>query len=502
MPDQKKATQNQNPVNSTTDQPADRPASQPPMPAIFPQSDLPPLPPEFQNLQDNNIVKTPEEKPPEKPVADSTGSSAPPDVHSVASKPKKKFGGGKIIATILGLILLAGGVGAGVFLTQQKQLVNQKAGSCEANGEFTCNCKCYSTCVDGSVAGQCNAICAEKDPTCNTAPPSGGSCSNTGAEDGCTGRSPGDTYCSPLQGTDVPLLRTCYFVAPGTSNHMCDNTIGAACGPGNCAINPHTGQYPPGCTPPPTGPPPTVTPTPTPSRPNLCSSSTVDKSTLAPGETVVMSSVSNSPANDFTYAVYNVDNPYSPNNPKPVCVTSGGDVTTEQDTCPTGTHHLIFMDTNTNTRTTGSRSVKYEDLFVVDKNWSDKQVTHVQINAYFKTTAGLISTPQPACVASVTIATSAPYCESIDAYDTAGNPLTNAQLSALTPGTTVSFCAGGIAASGSFDKGQFTIDGTQLPETTNRNSRGDFCQSYTILPTDTTVTVTAKVHHLPDNQWY
>jgi hypothetical protein len=160
------------------------------------------------------------------------------------------------------------------------------------------------------------------------------------------------------------------------------------------------------------------------------------------------------------------------------------------------------MDTNTNTRTTGSRSVKYEDLFVVDKNWSDKQVTHVQINAYFKTTAGLISTPQPACVASVTIATSAPYCESIDAYDTAGNPLTNAQLSALTPGTTVSFCAGGIAASGSFDKGQFTIDGTQLPETTNRNSRGDFCQSYTILPTDTTVTVTAKVHHLPDNQWY
>jgi hypothetical protein len=96
----------------------------------------------------------------------------------------------------------------------------------------------------------------------------------------------------------------------------------------------------------------------------------------------------------------------------------------------------------------------------------------------------------------------APYCESVSAYDAAGNPLTNAQLSALTPGIIVSFCARGIAVSGYFDKGQFTIDGTQLPETTIRNSRGDFCQSYTILPIYTAITVTAKVHHLPDDVWY
>jgi hypothetical protein len=61
----------------------------------------------------------------------------------------------------------------------------------------------------------------------------------------------------------------------------------------------------------------------------------------------------------------------------------------------------------------------------------------------------------------------------------------------------------GSASSGSFDMAQFTIDGTQLPTTTmQRPSSTDFCQNYTILSTDTTVTVTAKVHHLPDNIWY
>ncbi|HCR35536.1 hypothetical protein A2130_02695 [Candidatus Woesebacteria bacterium GWC2_33_12] len=41
--------------------------------------------------------------------------------------PKKKFAGGKVIATILGLFFLIGGVGAGVYLTGQDQNVNEKA---------------------------------------------------------------------------------------------------------------------------------------------------------------------------------------------------------------------------------------------------------------------------------------------------------------------------------------------------------------------------------------
>jgi hypothetical protein len=89
----------------------------------------------------------------------------------------------------------------------------------------------------------------------------------------------------------------------------------------------------------------------------------------------------------------------------------------------------------------------------------------------------------------------APYCAAVEAFSSTGTALSSSDLSALTVGAVVNFCVRGIAPSGSFDSAQFTIDGTQLAETTTRNSRGDFCQSYTILSTDTTVTVTAKIHH-------
>lgn len=76
-------------------------------------------------------------------VSESTSSSAPvndvvmqnnvmPAI--VTSSPKKKFGGGKVIATILGLFLLVGGVGAGVYLTSQNQNIAEKADdSCPYN---------------------------------------------------------------------------------------------------------------------------------------------------------------------------------------------------------------------------------------------------------------------------------------------------------------------------------------------------------------------------------
>ena len=177
--------------------------------------------------------------------------------------------------------------------------------------------------------------------------------------DGCVGRSPGDTYCSPLPGGDgTPLLRTCVWAEPNNpNNHMCSNTIGAACSSNNCAIDAHTGQYPPGCTPPPGTNPPSPTPTPTPT-PIVCS-----------------------------------------------CV----------------------------------------EVKTYDANWTF---------------------------------------------------LPKTQLPALTAGEVVHFCVSGSAASGTFDKALFKINSTLEPETiTKRPSSGDFCQSYTVLPTDTTIDVKAKIHH-------
>jgi len=82
-----------------------------------------------------------------------TGSAAPNNDLAMSgvvgtTPPKKKFAGGKIIATILGLFLLVGGVGAGVFLTGQNQDIREKAATnnwrspCTVNG---CTAKDYPT---------------------------------------------------------------------------------------------------------------------------------------------------------------------------------------------------------------------------------------------------------------------------------------------------------------------------------------------------------------------
>ena len=65
-------------------------------------------------------------------VTTNVGSAAPSDDVIMpeimgTTPPKKKFAGGKVIATILGLFLLVGGVGAGVFLTGQNQDIREKA---------------------------------------------------------------------------------------------------------------------------------------------------------------------------------------------------------------------------------------------------------------------------------------------------------------------------------------------------------------------------------------
>ena len=97
------------------------------------------------------------------------GSAAPSNDLAMSgvigtTPPKKKFAGGKVIATILGLFLLVGGVGAGVFLTGQNQNISEKAATnnwrapCTVNG---CSASNYPTdwvnhyrCLDIKPSGE------------------------------------------------------------------------------------------------------------------------------------------------------------------------------------------------------------------------------------------------------------------------------------------------------------------------------------------------------------
>ncbi len=152
---------------------------------------------------------------------------------------------------------------------------------------------------------------------------------------------------------------------------------------------------------------PVPTPTADPAiRGNYCVWTTVGSSNVSPGQSTTMSSVSNTLVNNFWYVAYNADNVYSANNPKPVCVTTGGDVPGIQGPCPAGSYQLIFLNSNKTLRqNSGAISRTYSQLFPADMNWTsnpgNKQVINLQLNGYFSVEGGQFSLPMPNCVKTI-----------------------------------------------------------------------------------------------------
>jgi len=143
--------QTQNPQNNTASVTDD-------MPPIMMEDTHPPMINEGKQATVINDQPLPTVAP---PITDS-GSAAPADdivMPSVVTSgpnsksPTKKFGGGKVIATILGLFLLVGGVGAGVMLTQQNQDIREQAsGGCSSNtSRSSCESSCGSPKADGKT---------------------------------------------------------------------------------------------------------------------------------------------------------------------------------------------------------------------------------------------------------------------------------------------------------------------------------------------------------------
>lgn len=132
-------------------------------PPVFPQSDLPPLPPEFLNVGKPAGAQPPVNSGPLPPI------TTPP---LATTSPKKKYGGGRIIATILGFMLLVGGIIGGVVLTQQQQDVREKAK--EANCDQS-----EVECWDGSCAAS-SSKCPKKPAAPAPAPPAQTGGNNSG----------------------------------------------------------------------------------------------------------------------------------------------------------------------------------------------------------------------------------------------------------------------------------------------------------------------------------
>lgn len=137
MPNQNSSDPNQNQSQETT-----------PSVPLSPQADLPPLPPEFQGVVE---TKTEINLPSVSQSPSENGSAAPQEANitNLVNAPKKKFGTKKVIATILGVLMLIGGIGVGITLLSQKQLFQQRA------VDYTCENLGSHPCVGNVVQGDC-----------------------------------------------------------------------------------------------------------------------------------------------------------------------------------------------------------------------------------------------------------------------------------------------------------------------------------------------------------
>jgi len=226
------------------------------VPTIPSFNDAPPIPPDFQNVPtdplsaSNDDNKTPLIPPVVLPSAtgptsptpndsstppSGSGSAAPSDLPPVITPPKKKFGGGRVIATILGLFLLVGGIGAGIVLTSQKQLFEQKADG-GIGGRSTLPSTNYGTCNTCS-----NGRCVAWDPTKPKPPDSvctGGSSCNTCNLGKCVAWDP--TKPKPPDSVCTESSNPCGVAC---SANQCHCTGGDACTGYECYTNTQIENY-------------------------------------------------------------------------------------------------------------------------------------------------------------------------------------------------------------------------------------------------------------------
>ena len=151
MPDDKNRT-----TNPTFPNPLNQDVTQPTTPGVIdPSSDTPPPP----------IIISQEEAQQKQEVPPKMSSSSTIDIPPVvvATNETKKYsliskiGGRKKLITILGILVLVGGVGSGVYLTKQSQDIRERANiqeRCSVNSEDACILK-----NPGSLCGDTGQTC-------------------------------------------------------------------------------------------------------------------------------------------------------------------------------------------------------------------------------------------------------------------------------------------------------------------------------------------------------
>lgn len=414
---------------------------------IFPQADLPPLPPSFQDI----------------PQGGSTGSAAPSDTPPnsppvISGTPKKKFGGGRIIATILGILLLVGGVGAGFVLTQQRQLFQQKAKVCECDSSNPC----------GSGFSCSNATCG----SCVAAPatkcPQEGQCAS-GAYRWATDTNLPSPYC--YQKYDASCLSG-GGGGGGTTAPLPNCQVGLTC----VNYNPDVGSCPS-------------------DYPNKC---------IQPNQSITACC---KPAGGTGGGGGGGTTPQCKDASQIKCdangCTVGSNYLSTTPSCFVMKYHCndikgsgVSCDQLTGATLEGTGATESFSANCgteqIDINCGACNIVYPAAGQQYFTSKRYAS----ACTTAATPGGPSAQCLSVKAYNTGWTLLASSDLSSLKAGSTVNFCVGGTTTGGAFDKAKFTINGVaQAETTTKRPASEDFCQSYEIPAGVSSFSVSSQIHH-------
>ncbi len=447
-------------------------------------------------------------------VEESPAAPSIPPVMTTSGAGGKKFGGKKVIATILGVLVLVGGIGAGVVLVQRQQDIREKAGymtgacrECEggkcvqrltppncnpAENECTYDSDCVETPpTDGGDTGGTDTGGGSKKSTTKPCASAGGECVTTTATACLTigrervdGSCPSGQLCCQVSNTCASRGGECVFAAGNCSTLGRENIVNGSCPTGyNCCkpANPCTGE----CI-----------------ATNAGSCYALGKES-AGGDCALgqicckESSSSSSEGEACTNSVkcgFQKLCISGTCQTKTFCDSNSCDVGDYySESCYVNHYHTDDADDPTVNDVILKQAVKSSKLGLKDCGAEQIDVT-CKGNRYvdgvwvrYDKDCTPKSTPSPGLDCQ---------CLDIKVFDEEWSQLSVGQLIALEAGNVVRFTVSGVSSAGAIDKARFTINGVQRPEVTaKRPGTNEYYDEYTIPEGVSSFTINAELHH-------
>lgn len=489
------------------------------------------------NLNSSSVMPT--EEPPSFPTGQFPTSPAKTTVVATSDSTKPKKTRGKVIATIFGILLLLGGVGAGIVLVQQQQVLKQKAGA------VTCSPESGIYCVPDNLTSQCTS-----DKKCQYLSAEHGFTKNISGCSCPSGYTDSGNYCL----VDFGGNRNCPLGTQGGNTDggiRCNDQTAAFCGgqsgggggggggygscgcfgSGDCVNKPNNqGVTHPAneCQMGPSG---TCV-----WNPSLCASGGGGGGGGGGGLKACGETCSSDSECYPTGANGGTERCISGICQNTACVgktipgrncdcsalnACGQGCSASVGLCQPGSVcRYVVGPSCTNNPNPANPTNTYCVPIPLPAGWSTLNcVSRDQGNSYVLNASGqnptlaqiqqacapATPTPTPTLIPTPT-PTPAPVasCNAVKAYDTNWNPMSISQLSSLAAGSSVYFTVTGNTTAGNFDMARFTINGTTTSNVTTQKpgSPQEFYYKYTIPSGVTSFSVTAQIHLQQTGLWY